>query len=231
MAAIDFDRFNRVLIRSAELAAEPGMKKSVVRVHTDVLKDASERFRRFHWEVQQAKTAYGELGTSAARLLAAIDAPYRETRSVVLAFLPAAELPDTLKEQPTDTDKQSAIASLVKVVDSHAGKPWADELKLDTFGQQAPGVLVVLGAAIAANKSLADARYGRVLAYDEAYGRYLRFKRVVRDALGQKSKHYKRIHLRGTHTGDEQGTPATTPAPVDNPSNKEESAPAAAPLS
>lgn len=211
MAAIDFPRFHRVLLRSAEIAAEEGMKKSVVRVYNDVLKDASERFRRAHWDVQQGQTAYGELSTSAARLLAAIDAPYREARSVVLAFLPAAELPHTLKVEPTDTDKQNAIASLLKVLESNAGKAWADELKVDDFGKQAPGALVVLGDAIEANKALSDARHERAISYGEAYERYLRFKRVVRDALGQKSKHYKRIHIRGTHT-DEQSTPVTAPA-------------------
>jgi hypothetical protein len=231
MAAIDHDRFNRVLTRCAELAAEPGMKQSIVRVHTDILKDASDHFRSAHWDVQQAQTAYGEKSADAERVLAALDAPYRETRSVVLAFVPAAKLPDTLKVQPTDTDRQNAIESLRKVLDSHTGKPWADEQKIGEFGQQAPAALVVLSKAIATNNALADARHARTVAYDAAYERYLRFKQVVRDALGQSSKHYKRIHLRRSSQGDDLSTPATAPVTAEEANEKEVSAPGEALLS
>lgn len=224
MADIDYDRFNRLLTRCGEVAAEPGMKKSVVRVYTDVLKDAADHFRQAHWNVQQAQTAFGSEGSEALSALSALDGPYRETRSVVLAFVPAARLPDTLKVQPTDTDKLNAIEALLKVLEEHAAKPWAEEQKLGDFALQAPKTLTEIREAIAANKALAATREKRASAYGTAYERYLRFKHVVRDGLGSKSKQYKRIHARGPRTADEQEAPK--PAPTEKVVAKEASTPA-----
>lgn len=224
MADIDYDRFNRLLTRCGEVAAESGMKKSVVRVYADVLKDAADQFQQAHWDVQQAHTAFGSEGNDALSALTALDGPYRETRSVVLAYVPAARLPDTLKVQPTDTDKLNAIEALLKVLGEHAGKPWAEEQKLGEFGQQAPKTLTEIKEAITASKALARAREKRASAYEAAYERYLRFKHVVRDGLGAKSKQYKRIHARGPRTADEQEAPA--PAPKEKVLAMEASAPA-----
>jgi hypothetical protein len=224
MADIDYDRFNRLLTRCGEVAAEPGMKKSVVRVYADVLKDAADQFQQAHWAIQQAETASGSEVNDALSALTALDAPYREARSVVLAYVPAARLPDTLKTQPTDTDKLNAIEGLLKVLDEHAGKPWADEQKLGEFGQQSPKTLTEIKEAITASKALAAARAKRANAYGPAYDRYLRFKHVVRDGLGSKSPQYKRIHVRASRTAEEQQAP--TPAPKESVLVKEESAPA-----
>jgi hypothetical protein len=112
--------------------------------------------------------------------------------------VPEASLPATLKVQPTDTDKLNAIEALVDALDDHASEAWAEEQAKGTFGLLAPRTVNELNEAIAANKAFADARDERATAYGPAYERYLRFKRVVRDGLGAKSKQYKRIHVRAT---------------------------------
>jgi hypothetical protein len=198
MSTIEYGRFHRVLTRSAEVATEPGMKPSIVRVYNDVLKSASDRFGAAHLSVGRAEASFRKENKEALDALGALDQPYREARSVVLAFVPQATLPDTLKAQPTDTDKLLAIEALIDLLDEHAGKEWADELSKGEIGQLAPRTVIELNESIAANKALADAREERATAYGPAYERYLRFKRVVRDGLGPKSKHYKRIHLRAT---------------------------------
>jgi hypothetical protein len=208
MTAIDYGRFNRVLTRSAELAAEPGMKPSIIRVYNDVLKDSAERFRSAHGTVGQAEAAFRKENREALDALTEFDRPYRETRSVVLAFVPEANLPATLKAQPTDTDKLNAIESLIDRLDDHVAEAWAEEQAKGTFGQLAPRTVIELNEAIAANKALAEAREERAEAYGPAYERYLRFKRVVRDGLGAKSKQYKRIHVRAASAEEEpEGTP------------------------
>jgi hypothetical protein len=208
MGAIDYVRFDRLVTRCAEIAAEAGMKPSVVRVHDEILKSAGDAFRDAHQEVTAAETSFSKEGGEAVSALAELDGPYRETRSVVLAFAPETKLPDTLKSQPTDTDKLNAIEALLDVLDEHAGQAWADEQAQSGFGKKAAGTVKELNEAITANKALSEAREARAKSYGPAYERYLRFKRVVRDALGPKSKQYTRIHLRGTAAGaEEAGTP------------------------
>jgi hypothetical protein len=106
-----------------------------------------------------------------------------------------------LKSQKTDTDQLNAIEALLDVLDEHAGQGWADEQAQSGFGKKAAGTVKELNEAIVANKALSEAREVRARSYGPAYERYLRFKRVVRDALGSTSKQYKRIHLRGAVAG------------------------------
>jgi hypothetical protein len=207
MTAIDYTRFNRVLTRSAEIAVEPGMKPSIVRVYNDVLKEPAARFRTAHRAVSQAEGNFRKENSEALDALNALDRPYRETRSVVLAYAPSVILPATLKVQKTDTDKLNAIESLIDTLDDHAGAAWAEEQTKGTFGQLAPQTVIELNEAIAANKALSGARDERAAAYGPAYERYLRFKRVVRDGLGARSKQYKRIHVRATSPEEVEEAP------------------------
>lgn len=214
MGAIDYARFDRLVTRCAEIAVEAGMKSSVVRVHDEILKSAGEAFRAAHQAVTAAETSFSKEGSEARAALAELDAPYREARSVVLAFAPETRLPDTLKSQKTDTDQLNAIEALLDVLDEHAGQAWADEQAQSGFGKTAAGTVKELNEAIAANKALAEAREARARSYGPAYERYLRFKRVVRDALGAKSKQYKRIHLRGAAAGEADDVVAEPAAPA-----------------
>lgn len=208
MGAIDYVRFERLATRCAEIAAEPGMKTSVVRVHDEIFKSDGAAYREAHHAVTAAETAFSKEGSEARVALAALDAPYREARSVVLAYAPETRLPDTLKSLNTDTDQLNAIEALLNVLDDHAGQPWADEQAQSGFGTKAAGTVKELNEAIAANKTLSAAREARARAYGPAYEKYLRFKRVVRDALGSTSKQYKRIHLRAASAGAGAGAEA-----------------------
>ena len=214
MSAIDYARFDRLVTRCAEIAAEPGMKPSVVRVHEEILKGAGEGFRSAHREVTAAETSSSKEGSEARLALAELDAPYREARSVVLAYAPETKLPDTLKSQKTDTDQLNAIEALLDVLDEHAGQAWADEQAQSGFGKKAAGAVKELNEAIVANKALAEAREVRARSYGPAYERYLRFKRVVRDALGSTSKQYKRIHLRVAAAGAAEAEEVGAEAPL-----------------
>jgi hypothetical protein len=193
---IDYARFDRLVTRCAEIAAEPGVKASVLRVHEEILKSEGAAFHAAQQKVSQAESAFGKENSEARAALAELDGPYREARSVVLAYAPETKLPDTLKSQKTDTDQLNAIEALLDVLDEHAGQAWADEQAQSGFGKKAAGTVKELNEAIGANKALSEARDVRARSYGPAYERYLRFKRVVRDALGATSKQYKRIHLR-----------------------------------
>src|SRR5512132_1469940 len=139
--AIDYARFDRLVTRCAEIAAETGMKTSVVRVHDEILKSAGEAYRSAHREVTAAETASSKEGSEARLALAELDAPYREARSVVLAYAPETKLPDTLKSQKTDTDQLNAIEALLDVLDEHVGQAWADEQAQSGFGKKAAGAV------------------------------------------------------------------------------------------
>ena len=171
-------------------------------------------FRAAHQAVSAAETSFSKEGSEARSALAELDAPYREARRVVLAFAPETKLPDTLKSQKTDTDQLNAIEALLDVLDEHTVQAWADEQAQSEFGTKAAGTVKELNEAIGANKLLSEAREARARSYGPAYERYLRFKRVVRDALGSKSKQYKRIHLRGAAAGKAEDSRAEPVAPA-----------------
>ncbi|HZF50469.1 MAG TPA: hypothetical protein VE093_17550 [Polyangiaceae bacterium] len=223
MAHIVFGRFKRLLTRCQEVASEPAMNAGVVAVHTSVVKPAADAFLKAHDAVVQGETDLAEQGSEAAVALREMDPLYRVARSVLLAFKPGAVLPITLRSQPTDTDKMNAIEDLLKALNKHAGEAWADAQLQGAFGVSGAKAVTSMKEAIAANKALSKAREDRASAYDPAYDGYLAFKRVVRDALGSKSKQYKRIHLRDT------GADADADAGTDAGENASGEAPRVAP--
>ena len=64
------------------------------------------------------------------------------------------------------------------------------------LGTKGPDVVRNIEEAIAASKKLSEAKEKRAEAYGPTYDAFLRFKRVVRSALGPSSKQYRRIHGR-----------------------------------
>jgi hypothetical protein len=196
MAAIDYGRLDRVLARCEEVAGEPGVHAIVARVYKDVLKPAAKAFREAHAEIAAKESAQKKEAHEAREALEALDRPYRSARAMVLAYLPHKKLPETLKAQPTDTDKLIAIEGLLDAIDEQAGEGWADELAETEFGKLAAKTIKELNEAVAADKELASAREARASAFGSAYEKYLAYKRVVRETLGNRSKQYKRIHVR-----------------------------------
>ncbi len=204
MGNIDYKRFGRVLARCEETATAKTAKGSVVRVHTSLLKKPAEEFLGADRAVNVAESAASKENKEASAALVEIDGLYRESRAVALAFVPTLKVPDTLKRQPTDTDKVNAIEALLDVIDDHAGKDWADELLGGGFGLKAPLAIKEINEAIEANKELSSAREARAKAFGPAYEHYLAFKRVVREAYGPQSKEYKRIHVAAPVGGGEE---------------------------
>jgi len=208
---IDYERFNRVITRSIEVAKEPDADPIVASVFTETLADEATAYLAMDTEVSAATTQFAQENREALKALAALDAPYRVARAAVVAILPETELPDTLKSLPTDTDQLNAIARLIDIIDDHVGKEWADKLLAGEFGTTAVRTTQELSESIAANKRLSKAKTDRAAAYGPTYEKYLAFKRVVRNAYGPGSKQYRRIHLRASPGAASPEAPATPP--------------------
>jgi hypothetical protein len=211
MGAIDYGRFQRVLQRCAEVVSEPDIERSVARVYSETLKGPADTFLSAHVAVRTAETSFRKDNREAFDAIGALNTPYQEARRLVLAFAPETVLPDALRSLSTDTDRLDAIEQMLDALDDHAGERWADDLAQGSFGQLAASVVKELNEAIAANKALDAAREARAAFYGPAYERYLRFKRVVREAHGAKSRQYQRIHLRNPSAADQ--APETLPEP------------------
>jgi hypothetical protein len=223
MPTIDYGRFVRVLSRCAELAADASQPAIIGLVYKEAMEGLVTAFLEAEKATTTATGALGKEGHEARKALTDLDAPYRVARSAVLAVLPDTVLPQTLKVQPTDTDKLNAIERLLYVVNEHAGKGWADELLKGDFGQKASKAVKELKETIAASTELGKANTARAAAYGPAYEAYLRFNRVVRDALGPTSKEYRRIHLRAS-----PGAAANGEVPADDSPPESEAGPPSA---
>ena len=139
-----------------------------------------------------------------------------------LEFVKGRSVPETLKSQPTYTDKKLAVERLLDAIDDHPDAPWAKTLLEGEFGKRAPLVIKEIDEATAADRNLMSARNERAKAYGPTYEAYLSFKRVVRSALGPASKEYRSIHIRSN--GSIEDDPAepnqpNQPTPVNPPVN------------
>ncbi|AKT43164.1 hypothetical protein [Chondromyces crocatus] len=215
MGSIDYSRFSRVLERCEEVASEPGMKMSVVRVYEGALREAATAFLAAHEAVKKSEASYRREQREPAGALLTLDRPYREVRARVLAFAPESVLPDSLRVQQSDMERLDAIEKMIDTLDDHAGETWADELAQGTFGQLAARTVKVLNEASSTDWRLAAAQEARAAGYGPAFERYLRFKRAVREALGPKSRQFQRIHLRTPNSADTG--PETQPEPRGEP--------------
>jgi len=211
MAEMDYAKMGRILCRCTEIAEAANVKAVVKATYDGVLKGPAEAFLNADRAVVKAESAYAKEMKEAEVALEKLDQPYREARSVVKAFIPTVKVPMTLKQLSTDTDRVNAIDTLIDVVDDHQSTTWAVELVTGSFGQKAQPTITEVEEAIGASKALAEARHTRASAFDPAYQAYLRFKRVVRDAIGAKSVEYKRIHVRGTPAADADAAPPSAP--------------------
>lgn len=209
MSVLEYDFFYRVLTRAAEVASEAGMNVCVVNAYDGLLKGPSTAFCKAHEDVSDAMSSYGRDTREAVEAFDVLDMHYKLARTMVRAFVPDKVLPDTLRSLETDTDKLNAIKSILVALNKHAGEKWADDILAGDFGVQGPKAAKDLEDAIASNKALAEARDARAEAYGPAYEKLVVFRRVVRDALGSKSKQYKRLQLkqRRNAVGEEQGAP------------------------
>jgi hypothetical protein len=205
---IRFEVLVRMVSRIVEVVENSDTPNEVKCVYEDAIAPATDAFRKSHDAVAVAKSAYARASLQSQQMLGELDPVCCTTRSIVLAVDPAQILPATLKAQPTDTDALRAIATLVSVVKSHAGEPWADAIIAGQFGTLAPKAEAALKATIAASDALEKARNQRRAACLPAYDGYLAFKRIVRDMLGSSSRAYRRLTLRTAGAASEPVEPA-----------------------
>lgn len=216
MSDLPYKRFFRILVRCKELGSAKDAKPIVAQIYQSVSKNAIEHYIACHQAVDQRESSTAKENKEAKLALEAMDAPFRTARAAAMAFMPTLKLPDTLKRQPTFTDKIAAIETLLDIIDDYQGAPWADELLKGDFGTLAPKVIQELSESEAADAQLLEARQARSEAYGPAHDHYIAFKRLVRAQYGASSIEYRRIHVRmgGDNGADEEEAPkAETPAP------------------
>ncbi len=205
MADLNLSLFRRFLWRAEEIALEPGMKTSVLSVYNDILKPKAEPYLVLDAAVVDAESQWGKENREATEALDALSEPYRTARAVLLAYYPDLVLPELFSQLPTDVEKTHAIEELIDKVDDHTGQAWADDILAGPLGTKGPDVVRNIEEAIAASKNLSEAREKRAVAYGPTYDAFLRFKRVVRSALGSSSKQYRRIHGRAAARAEDNG--------------------------
>lgn len=203
MADINYALFPRYLWRSEEIALEPGMSAGVVSVYNDILKPKAEPYLVLHAGVVDAESQWAKENREAITAVRELTEPYRTACAILAAYEPDLVLPPQLAQLKTDVEKIHAIQELIDKVDDHAGQPWADEILAGPLGTKGADVVREIQEAIAASKSLSKAREDRANAYGPTYDAFLRFKRVVRSALGPSSKQYRRIHGRAAARDNE----------------------------
>lgn len=228
MAALDYARLKRVLLRCDEIAKEPDANPIVLRVFTEVVQPTSNTFITAHDAIAAAESASAKERREAVEALRTFEPIFREARSVVLAYRRDAVVPGALSGKTTDTDRMGAIRDLVGIVDANNSEGWAQDLSNGRFGQRAPNVIREVKESITATADLANAQLARAQAYGPAYEDYLAFKDVVRNAYGANSRQYRRIHVRANDAADDND-PAPGPAPEPSPGPTPDPDPASKP--
>ena len=206
-------QFFRLLTRAQEIASQAGISKQVSQVHAAVLAPVADVYCENHGAVD---VAYSKLQTAKLALgttFAVFDGCYRTTRSVALAFHPALKVPETLKQQPTDTDRLTAIKTLVDLVTSYSAEEWAKDQLSGEFGALSTTYVAELKQVITYAKDHSDAVQTRIGSFPEAYDKFLRFKQVVKDTLGASSLEYRRLKV-PVRRGKKDETEADEKAPT-----------------
>lgn len=204
MTQLNYGRFYRALVRCKDLGTSPTVKPLVAKIYASSAKEPIETFIDLQSSIDQKQSAASKEDKEAQQALAAIDAPYKSARAAALAMVPTLVIPDTLKRQPTLTDKVIAVEKLLDIVDDYVGQPWADEVLSGEFGQLAPKVIQEINESLDADVTLSGAKAARAAGYGPAYESYLAFKRVVRAQYGASSLEYRRIHIRESAPSNEE---------------------------
>lgn len=206
---INFTRFNRLASRCKETATKAGVAPVLAAVYQNTSGPPLQGFMTATAAVASAEERYAQATRDTERVLAEMDPLFRSARSALVAVHPTAKVPDTLKSQPTDTDKRDALQGLYDKVHDHQGQPWADSLLQSDFGQKAAPAVAQLDEQIAASKALQEAKAARAIAFGPAWEAFLGFKRLVRDTCGASSHDYRRLCIIRGASGEEEEDPST----------------------
>lgn len=213
MSNINYSRFRRITARCAELAARPGINPVIVVTYNDLLKPLVDAYTVAEADIVKKESALGKEMHEAVNALRDFDSVYGTARAAAVGFVKGLSVPESLKSQPTYTDKRIAIEMLLDAIDDHADAPWAKAVLEGDFGKRAPEVIKEIDEATSADADLTAARAARAKAHGPTYEGYLAFKRVVRTALGPTSKEYRNIHIRANGTIEDDPTEPGAPTP------------------
>jgi len=205
---IEFRVFARLATRILEIVNAPDANPVLCAVYQASCEQVFTRYLNAHTAVDDATTRASEATTRVEGGLEKMEQQFRIGRSALATISPDTKLPDTLKSQPTDTDKRTATLRLIELITPHAGQAWADALLQGTFHQTALDYVERLNASITAQNALQSAKTERAAAFEPAWGPYINFKRLVRDTLGSTSRQYRRIHVRSASSAEEESTTA-----------------------
>jgi len=192
---VEFKVFVRLCLRCREIMLEAGAPQVLV----DVYQTAGQPLETFSASMQTVKRAEKRVKDAAvgkASRLAEMDKLFRVARSAVAAMIPTTVLPETLKVQPTDTDKRDAIQELRNTLQEHAGAPWAHNLLQGEFGQKAGAVIQQLTEYVEAGNALQKAKADRASALGPGWSAFLKYKRLVHATLGASSRQYQGLRVR-----------------------------------
>ncbi len=198
---IDYERFDRLLDRSAELAAREDVDPSVKRVYDDKLAADATTYRASHDGLKNAEVVAKKEHGEELQALEDVDQPYLKARTVTKIYVKDLAVPETLKSLSTDTDKRDALRSLLEILDANDDSPgWAADLTSGDFGRLAPIAIQQITEWITADGNLETAVHARQEAYAKAYERFLEFRDVVRATYTSSSIHYRRLLVRSSGT-------------------------------
>lgn len=208
--SIDQDLLYRLVTRCGEIAGEPGMVPSVTLVYSKSAAAPMAAYVAAYEAVAPKTTARTQAQEDVARLLGALEKPYREARTLALSFVEGVVLPETLRSAATDTDRGNAIRALQRLLDDHKAEDWVVLVNAGAFAAAAPPALEALRASTAASTALSVAETKRAEAFEPAYQAVITMKSVVRDGLGRNTAQYRSLRIPRSGAAKQATAKATT---------------------
>ena len=197
---VELSVFFRLCLRCREIMLEAGAPQVLVDVY-QTTGQPLETFSASMQTVKQARKRVKDANVGRASMLAEMDKLFRVARSAVGAIVPTTVLPETLKAQPTDTDKRDAIQELKSTIEGHAGAAWADNLLQGEFGQKAAAAIQQLTEYVEAGNALQKAQADRASAFGPGWSAFVKYKRLVHATLGSSSRQYQGLRVRKISAG------------------------------
>lgn len=194
---MDHPRFERLVVRAAEIGTEESGSAVVKRGYQERVKAELDAYLATHGALKRADEAARKERGEGSRALEVIEQPYNQARSAIRLHAPTAAVPPSLKSLDTDTDKLNALRSVRATLDDYDDAPgWAKEIMQGPFGTSVDGTIREVAEAITATTSLDTAVKARSEAYAAAWDRFLLFRDLVRDSYGASSARFRRLHVR-----------------------------------
>ena len=183
---IDQQRFDQLLQRCAELAAEVSVVHGAWEEH---LRRAAENWQAAHWQVQRLERSH--LRADPAQL-EALQPAYQTARRMALRNLDDLSIAAALDSQQPQQSLYD-VHELMESARQYQPEPWALAVLRGEFGRQATRILQPAWKAMQADRALRSAIEQREHLRIEANEGYQAFRRAVRAILGSQSEAARRI--------------------------------------